>query len=211
MTLQKQKSNKEQTSKSMPIQHKRLKDLIVEMTRGIFARSPESEDVPTIEMINIKDLSDGKVDIRSLEKRDCTSIKDYSRAAVKRGDVIIAIKGSSFKAAVFNDDADNHVISSNLIALRLNKTILPEILAAYLNSPDGQQNLLSIAKGATIPSINPNDLRELLIPIISDNDQKIMKEYLEASDRYLSMLKEEETLVRKMRNNIISSSFGVTG
>jgi len=193
------------------MQHVKLKDLVVEMTRGIFARSPESEDVPTVDMINIKDISDGKIDIRSLEKRDCTSVKDYSRAAVKRGDVIVAIKGSSFKAAVFNDDADNRVISSNLIALRLNKIMLPEILAAYLNSPDGQQNLLSIAKGATIPSINPNDLRELPIPQIPDNDQRIMKEYLEASDRYLSILRDEELLVRKMRNNIISSSFGVTG
>ncbi len=193
------------------MQHVKLKDLVVEMTRGIFARSPESEDVPTVEMINIKDISDGKIDVRSLEKRDCTSVKDYSRAAVKRGDVIIAIKGSSFKAAVFNDDADNRVISSNLIALRLNKIMLPEILAAYLNSPDGQQNLLSIAKGATIPSINPNDLRELPIPQIPDNDQRIMKEYLEASDRYLSILRDEKLLVRKMRNNIISSSFGVTG
>jgi len=195
----------------MHMQHVKLKDLVVEMTRGIFARSPESEDVPTVDMINIKDISDGKIDIRSLEKRDCTSVKDYSRAAVKRGDVIVAIKGSSFKAAVFNDDADNRVISSNLIALRLNKIMLPEILAAYLNSPDGQQNLLSIAKGATIPSINPNDLRELPIPQIPDNDQRIMKEYLEASDRYLSILRDEELLVRKMRNNIISSSFGVTG
>ena len=193
------------------MQHLKLKDLVVEITRGIFARSPESDDVPTVEMINIKDISDGKIDIRSLEKRDCNSVKDYSRAAVKRGDVIVAIKGSSFKAAVFNDDADNRVISSNLIALRLNKIMLPEILAAYLNSPEGQQNLLSIAKGATIPSINPNDLRELPIPQIPDNDQKIMKEYLEASDRYLSILRDEELLVRKMRNNIISSSFGVTG
>lgn len=193
------------------MQHVKLKDLVVEMTRGIFARSPESDDVPTVEMINIKDISDGKIDIRSLERRDCTSVKDYSRAAVKWGDVIVAIKGSSFKAAVFNDDADNRVISSNLIALRLNKIMLPEILAAYLNSPDGQQNLLSIAKGATIPSINPNDLRELPIPQIPDNDQRIMKEYLEASDRYLSILRDEELLVRKMRNNIISSSFGVTG
>lgn len=193
------------------MQHVKLKDLVVKMTRGIFARSPESDDVPTFEMINIKDISDGKIDIRSLEKRDCTSVKDYSRAAVKRGDVIVAIKGSSFKAAVFNDDACNHVISSNLIALRLNKKMLPEILAAYLNSPDGQQNLLSIAKGATIPSINPNDLRELPIPQIPDNDQRIMKEYLEASDRYLSILMAEELLVRKMRNNIFSSSVGVTG
>lgn len=195
----------------MHMQHVKLKDLVVKMTRGIFARSPESDDVPTFEMINIKDISDGKIDIRSLEKRDCTSVKDYSRAAVKRGDVIVAIKGSSFKAAVFNDDACNHVISSNLIALRLNKKMLPEILAAYLNSPDGQQNLLSIAKGATIPSINPNDLRELPIPQIPDNDQRIMKEYLEASDRYLSILMAEELLVRKMRNNIFSSSVGVTG
>jgi len=191
------------------MQHVKLKDLVVEMIRGIFARSPESDDVPTIEMINIKDLKDGKIDIRSLEKRDCTSVKDFSRASVKRGDLIIAIKGSSFKTAVIGDDSDNRVISSNLIALRLNKTILPEILAAYLNSPDGQQNLISISKGVAVPSISPNDLLDLSIPIISNEDQEIVKEYLETSDCYLSKLKEEEVLVRKMRNHIISTSFGV--
>lgn len=192
------------------MQHVKLKELVEKMIRGIFARSPESDDVPTIEMINIKDIKNGKIDIRFLNMRDCTSVKDYTRASVKRGDVVIAIKGSSFKAALITDDAENRVISSNLIALRLNNTVLPEILVAYLNSPEGQQNLLSISKGAAIPSINPNDLLVLSIPIISSDVQEKIKEYLEASDRYLSIVKEEEVFVRKMRNYIISTSFGVT-
>ncbi len=189
------------------VQKRKLRELMAtDIIRGISLKPSDDEgDEDLTEIINIRNLIEGRVLTTSLEKRDVSGIKDISRILTIEGDVIIAVKGSTFKAATIDSSSRNRIISSNLVALRLNNMIKPEILVAYLNSQEGQHQLNLRSKGATIPAINPNDLLEIEIPIPSDKTQYLLKEYLISTDRYLGYLKKEEDLVKQMKNYMISS------
>lgn len=192
------------------MQTRKLRELLVtDIIRGITAKPRQDGDEDLKEMINIRNLVDGKVSPISLEKRDVSGVKDISRILTLEGDVIIAVKGSSFKAALIDSSSQNRIISSNLIALRLNKTIKPEILVAYLNSQEGQHQLNDRSKGATIPVINPNELLEIDIPVPSEDTQSVLNEYLISTDRYLTILRKEQDLVRQMKDYLISSCLEV--
>lgn len=187
----------------------KLKDTVVvdEISRGIFGKAPQDTEARVIENINIKDMVDGRVDIRNLERREISDTKDLSKHLTREGDVLVAVKGSSFKIAVIDTDSKNRVFSSNIISLRLNGKIQPEILVAYLNSVEGQYELNSIGKGTCIPSISVNDLLELTIPVPSENIQISLKDYLNSVDNYLEKLRKEEELVRKIKDHFVSSFF----
>ncbi len=187
----------------------RLKDVTKEVIRGIAVRPPKSPDVPVQEVINIKDLHDGLVDVTSLDKRELIGKKDTKAALLKEGDILIAAKGAQFKVAVADRDTDGHIISSNLIALRLDMNkVIPEVVSAYLNSPMGQHNLSSKSKGSNIPSINQKDLLETLIPVPPMERQLALKEYLKSVNGYLLALEKEEQIIRNIRNYIIFQHLG---
>lgn len=188
----------------------KIKELVEvsDISRGLSVKTPHKAEAELVETINIKDLVDGRIDIRNLEKKELSGIKDLSKVLTREGDILVAVKGSSFKTAIIDADSKGRIFSSNLISLRLNEKIQPKILVAYLNSLEGQHELNSIAKGTSIPSISISDLLELKVPAPSLNTQSSLKEYLDSVDSYLSMLHKEEELIRKIKGHLVSSFLG---
>lgn len=187
----------------------KLKELAVAgISRGLSGKAPQQAEAELVEIINIKDLANGRIDIKSLEKKELSGVKDLSKVITRDGDILVAVKGSSFKTAIVDSSSKNRVFSSNIISLRVNEIIRPEIIVAYLNSPEGQHELNSIAKGSSIPSISISDLLELTIPMPSENIQISLAEYLNSVDHYLAALSKEEELVKRIKGHLISSLLG---
>lgn len=188
----------------------KLNDLVKEIIRGQHFRSPSDQDVPTYPVINIKDLREGRVDVSSLEKREIVSGNDPNIAAINQNDLLIAIKGSQFKAAIADSEAEGKPISSNIIAFRLDTSrVLPEVISAYLNSPDGQRKLGARSRGSTIPSISQRDLLDVTINLPSMEKQRIFCDYLAATRSYLMAMKREEQVIRDVMDYIIYKTFEV--
>lgn len=192
------------------MQKRKLKELVIggEVSRGLSGKIPHQAKAELAEIITIKDLVNGRIDTRNLEKKELVGIKDFSKVITREGDVLVAVKGSSLKTAIIDADSRGRVFSSNIISLRLIEGIQPEILVAYLNSPEGQQELNSIAKGTGIPSVNTHDLLELEIPIPPLNIQNALIEYINSVDHYLEALSKEEELIRKIKGHFVSSLLG---
>lgn len=188
----------------------KLKELVMasEISRGLSGKAPHQVEAELKETVNIKDFVDGRVDTRNLEKKALSDVKDLSKVTTREGDVLVAVKGSSFKTAIVDTNSKGRVFSSNIISLRLNEKIQPEILVAYLNSIEGQHDLDSIAKGTSIPSISTNDLLELTIPVPSEKVQISLKKYLNSVDNYLATLHKEEELVKKIKDHLVFSFLG---
>lgn len=186
----------------------KFKDLVDgEVSRGLSGKTTnEGKSVP---FINIKDLDNGRVDTKNLEKKELPVVKNISRFMAHEGDVLFTVKGPSFKSALVDADSKGRVISSNIISFRVNEEILlPEIVVAYLNSPEGKLELDSIARGIATSSISINNFLELTIPVPSIETQVALKEYLNSVNRYLETLHQEEELVKKIKEYIISSLLG---
>lgn len=192
-----------------PIQTE-LRHLITDVVRGVAVRTPTVSDKDTIEVVNIKDVNEGRIDTASLEKRVVTSAKGRKGEAIRKGDIVIATRGPQFRVGVADKQAEGYLITSNLIALRLDQhEVLPEVLAAYLNSPDGQHNLTAISKGVTIPSIGQKELLGIRVPLPPMETQQYIRDYLQSTEDYLTTLRAEEETVKKIRNYVIFRSFEV--
>lgn len=190
--------------RSVGMEKRTLKELAKGTFLGMAVRPPKDPDAPVFEVVNIKDLHDGHVDITSLEKREIASKRDPKAERTKVGDVLVAIKGSQFKAAVVDNNSEGYIISSNLISLRLDTSkAIPNVVAAYLNSPMGQHKLGIISKGTAIPSISQIELLRISIPTPPIEQQLALSDYLDSVQAYLTNLRREELITRNIRDYVI--------
>lgn len=190
----------------------KLKDLVMagKISRGFLGKASSQEEGVHMPIIGIKDLVDGRIDTRYLEKREIPIGHGLPRSVTCKEDILFAAKGPSFNSALVDANSKGHIFSSNIIQFRVNEKILPDIIVAYLNSPEGKVEIDSFARGASLPSISVNKLLELEIPVPPLNTQIALKEYINSLDRYLEALHEEEELIKKIKNHVLSSIFGGT-
>jgi restriction endonuclease S subunit len=86
---------------------------------------------------------------------------------LKKGDVLVAAKGSERFAVAYQGLIQPAVASSTFIVLRINdqSQLLPDFLAWYINHPSTQAILADRAKGTSLLSVNKTDIGELVIPM----------------------------------------------
>ena len=156
-----------------------------------------------VPLITLKDVQEGRIVSATVDRVPVkkTDRLDKSRLAI--GDVVITIKGTNFRAAVVDESAAGFIISSNLIALSLSDKILPQVVAAYLNSPMGQRELESRAGGSNIMGLNTKSLLEVPIPIPPLEQQEALSRYLSSAREYEDVTKKELELRNVIKEAII--------
>lgn len=101
---------------------------------------------------------------------------------LKDGDVLFSAKGSKNIAVVFESHNSPAVASTSFFVLRhIDKKVLPEYLAWFMNSPATQILLKRGAIGTAIPSISKQVLEVLEIPV---PDLKIQEAILHITKLY---------------------------
>jgi restriction endonuclease S subunit len=180
----------------------RLGDLTKTVKRGLSSYYLQGKDV-TVSMINIKDIANGRILVDSVDRVLVRETPLLARSRIEPGDVILASRGFNFKAAVADESIRNSVISSNLIALTLSEEVKPELIAAYFNSPLGQNTLQAGASGVTIKGLNPKTLLDILIPLPSLSVQKSLSRYLTLAQEYDDLLRKELELRQKLTDAVV--------
>lgn len=123
--------------------------------------------------------SDIPNDLEFTEMRDANAISidtPQRSAFVNLGDILITARssqGANINCSVFDVMTDKMVLAtSSLFIMRISdKSILPEYIALYLNSTDGQKSLKKMATQGTVQSISVIQLRELEIPVLDMQTQ----------------------------------------
>lgn len=193
---------------SITIPKKELESLIVQVKRGLSSYYIQ-EKGNQIKFINIKDIVDGKVHPENVDTVYVKETNALAKSRIDVNDIILATKGSNFKAALATEQIKNYVVSANLIAFSLNKEILPDLIVAYLNSSNGQTQLNSIAAGAAQKSLNLKSLMKLKIPVPPLKVQTILAEYFSLSSEYFQLVSREQQLRKKITDSIIMNKMGV--
>ena len=189
-------------NKSIEIPHKCMRDLIMSVKRGLssYYLQKEGYEIP---FINIRDVKNGRINADTVERVHIKETEALVKSRIEPNDVIISIKGTRFKAAIADEPINDYIISANLIAFRLKKDLLPEIVVAYLNSPNGQKKLRAKSAGAVQKSLNLKSLMEIKIPIPDIKNQKLMAKYFLLSKEYTGLIKKEQELRKKINDDII--------
>ena len=180
----------------------RLGDLIKTVKRGLSSYYLQGEDA-MVSMINIKDIAGGRILSNTVDNVSVRETPLLERSRIVPGDVIVASRGLNFKAAVADEPTRNFTISSNLLALTLLDEVKPELIAAYFNSPQGQNMLQSRASGATIKGLNPKALFDILLPLPPLSMQESLSRYLTLTREYSDLLLKELELRQKLTDAVV--------
>jgi len=121
-----------------------------------------------VRVINIGDLDEttGLVDESDLKTVFVDTPRKIQRYLVQPGDVLVACKGTTSKAAVYTGNGNLTVISSNIISIRPGADINPVFLWVYLMSFKGQQAMLARERGTYIRALTVSDITGIKTPFV---------------------------------------------
>lgn len=148
------------------------------------------------------------IDDLYINKDNLTKInlqKYQSKAFIKENDIIISSRGS-FKVSVVTGDVVNTIASSSVYILRLkDKSIIPEYLAIYLNSINGQKEIREKITGSVIKTILRKDLENLEIPLPDKNIQKKIINLYKNNQTQQKLLTRKKILINEIVESSISN------
>jgi type I restriction enzyme S subunit len=175
-----------------------------EIIKGPITNPPNEGEGLLVPMIFIKDLKNGIIILDSEQKRTLKDSKSLEKLKLKEKDILVAMRGD-FRSAIVHSEATEYIINQNLVGLRLNNKILPEVLVIFLNSKKGQQQLTAKSTGTTVPSITIRDLLDIQVPVPPIEIQKILVDYFTSIQEYTTLVQEENELVNKMMNFVVTN------
>ena len=128
----------------------------------------------------------------------------YEDKLVLLNDIILTSRGY-FHAAVSKINKDM-IASSSVYVLRIRDTkkILPEYLALYLNSPQGQSSIMKNQTGAMVKIILKPDLEKLKILIPDIEKQKTIIQISQIMDGMQELLSKKQTLLDQTFKGLLS-------
>lgn len=179
---------------------------ITDVRRGLTPHYIKEEGSP-VPLINIKNIQNGKIDIKNIE---CVNVRDYyeiKNVRVKSSNVLLTNK-NYFKSALVDNKIEDYVVSSNIFILKPSRKILPEYLVAFLNSPLGQKELNSRVSGSNLKFLNTSSVLEIPIPLPSLEKQKLIVNLLNDYQKYKDLLNKELELRELVMNNLLFNNLG---
>ncbi len=129
---------------------------------------------------------------------DLTAEGISEKHLLKEGDVLFAAKGTKNFAAVYNNHNKAAVASTSFFVVRLlEKKVLPEYLAWFLNSLSTQTLLKGKAIGSSIPSISKQVLENMEVAVPGIQTQKAILQITKLRHKEKALKQEIETLREK--------------
>lgn len=133
-------------------------------------------------------------------------LKMYVPAAkfLQSRDVLVVNRGR-FAAAVFDlSDGKSWIAPSSIIVLTINKkSVLPEYLACYLNSVDGQKMFQRHFEQTTIPFISAKNLGEMEMPVPSLDRQRAVVAFAQATEKYRKLTQRKQEIHQQLINHAL--------
>ncbi len=135
-----------------------------------------------------------------------------SNANVSRGDVVLTHRGTIGQVAYIPERStfDRYVVSQSQFYVRCDRSrVLPEFLALYLRSPEGQHQLLANTSQVGVPSIAQpvTYLRTLRVPLPTIPEQRAIAHVLGTLDDKIELNRRMNETLEQMARALFKSWF----
>ena len=166
-------------------------------------------------VIKLSDVQNGEINLEQLTEVTLKRKSKVEMYLVQPGDVVISNRGTSIKIAVVPENEGNILLSHNFLGVRCIDKLNPYFLKAYLESPVGEYLLARQQIGTAILTINPKDLKDILVPELDSNDQKEIAEKFQVMEndylkRMLELKDEKKQLTLQLYEDMgIRDSFEI--
>jgi restriction endonuclease S subunit len=178
---------------------KKLSDIADVRSGHSFRGAISSTASGALNVVLARDVDNLYVDAGSLTKvADAPSVSYY----LQEGDVVLSSRGS-FRAGLYRGKGRS-VATSALFTIRIrSNVVVPEYLAIYLNSGPSQYYLRQSAKGATIQSVLIGDLKNLMIPCIPLEKQRVIIDLYDVIQKQQHLLQDKKDIMGRILKDSI--------
>lgn len=128
-----------------------------------------SADVAVVQMRDIQD--DGSLRTDKLVKIRLPGLREVHR--LREGDLVFRSRGRSLVAAPVPEGIGCAVLAAPMLLVRPTAA-LPEYLCWYLNSPDAEAQLATLARGTAVRMISAEVLKTLSVPVPTLKTQRVI-------------------------------------
>jgi type I restriction enzyme, S subunit len=115
--------------------------------------------------VKVKDMKGDRIDLASLHRTRREIADDYSRASLKPGDLLLAIRGTYGRVATVPPELDGGNITQDTARLAISNEMNSEFVATALRSFDCQSFFKRVARGVAVKGVNIGDVKLCPIPI----------------------------------------------
>lgn len=162
----------------------RLDDLVREgrpITYGIVKPGGNVED--GIPIIKVKDYPNGTIDESNLLYASPAIEEKYARSRLKQGDLLFSIRGSVGRMAFVPASLVGANLTQDTARLSLREELDPEYIRGVLRLPEVDHWIRHHIKGVAVQGVNLRDLRNLEIPILSEDKQAELGRFVASVDK----------------------------
>lgn len=172
-----------------------------------FTASASRESVGP-KFLRITDIQNGGVDWSSVPFCRCVAVAKYQ---LRSGDLVFARTGATVgKSFLITDVPDQAVFASYLIRLRAQKSIIPEFLFYFFQSPD-YWHQISDGQTGMQPNVNGTKLAKMKISLPSLAEQKEIVKKLNAISEKVRALRELQAKqaddLKALKQSILAQAF----
>lgn len=173
-----------------------LRELTIVIDTGLtqrYSRSIDSEGkAPERRIIKAKDIENGQiVDLETLDWVQGQYAKTLGSRELAIGDILVATKGTSIKAAKVGISHEGCVFADTLTRMRLKNNIMPDYVIFAFSLPQITRELIPKATGINTTFISKRELASFVIPVPGlEVQKKIVKLY--------AILQKERELTEKL-------------
>jgi type I restriction enzyme M protein len=179
---------------------------VASITAGIsVTRLATDRDASPTPVISASDIEE---DIRAREGLAVVHAASatVSKFCVQTSDVVVTTRGADVRAALVRDTHHGAIAGANLAIIRLDGSLLPILLTAFLRQPETRVTLLRPTAGASTPGFTIKALGELRICIPHRDQQRKLAELIDAAHAYRMAITEAVRLREAASNEIIARS-----
>lgn len=188
-----------------PVPKVKLRD-VADIFRG---KSVLKQDLRAgnIKVLNISNIEDGDVKLDQLETIDEEERK-VKRYEILPGDLVMACRGTVNKLAILPETEGIIIASANIIVIRFKASIISGFAKIFLESPVGMTLIQSFQRGTTVMNLNPSDVGEIELPLLSLDEQiNRVNCYNEEKERFKQTIREATNRWEQVKNKLYSELY----
>lgn len=194
-----------QSFREAPIPKVKLRE-VADLFRG---KSILKQDLKAgnIKVLNISNLEDGDVNLTQLETIDEEERK-IKRYEIMPGDLVMTCRGTVIKLAVVPKTEGIVIASANIIVIRFKSSIISGYAKMFLESPVGMTLIQGLQRGTTVMNLNPSDVAEIELPLLSHEEQVIrISHYNEEKERFRTAVREATNRWEQVKNKLYTELY----
>jgi type I restriction enzyme, S subunit len=123
------------------------------------------DNVPDgVPVVKVRDYRQGVIELESLKRTTPEIAAQFEGATLRRGDVLISIRGTYGRVAPVPDELEGANITQDSARIAPLPSVDRGFLVHFLRSPECQEFLRRVARGVAVKGVNIRDLRQLPVP-----------------------------------------------